>query len=798
LSAADAHSIAQAGRINSFLPSRVIYLLYRAALWLAFPFILAYVAVCCARNRAYSKTLVERCGFLPAHFRQPVAGAIWIHAVSVGEAIAAAPLAAGLRATLPGTKIFVSVATLAGREIADRRLADVRLADGVFYAPFDFVWIVRRVLRRLRPALVIVLETEIWPNLWRESRRAGAGLMVVNGRISDRAMPRYELLRWFFAGVLPWASRVLAQTEVSRERFARLGCGSVVVGGNLKYDFDAARAVPPPPVADWLERGRPGLLWVAASTMPPAADGDPDEDDVVIAAYQRLARDFPSLRLILVPRRPERFATAAAALERAGLRYARRSAMAEGETAPVLLLDSMGELAGVYRLADVVFVGGTFCLRGGHNILEPAFFAKPVVIGPHMENFPEIAADFAAASACVEVSEPTGLEAALRRLITEDKLRAALGAAAQQQAQAKTGATARAVCEAKELYELALPRAFPSAVLTVLSWLWLTGGRIKRARDLGGQQRLPQAVISVGGIGVGGAGKTPFALCLADLLRTHGHPPAFLTRGYGRISQDRVTVVAPGERVAAEKTGDEAQLLVRSALGAVGIGKNRAESGRAVLEAGHAPSVFVLDDGFQHARLARDIDIVLVDTLDPFAGHALLPAGRLREPLTALARADAFVLTRCRPHRTYEGIVRMLNRYAPGKPIFRSRLEPGAWSDPVAAARPGVAFCGLGNPASFWNQLDEMGMDVRARVEYRDHYRYHPRDVRRLAAQAREAGASVLWTTEKDAANFPADWALAARDAELPPVCVLPVALRLVNEKEFADWVITRIRALVY
>ena len=798
LSAADAHSIAQAGRINSFLPSRVIYLLYRAALWLAFPFILAYVAVRCARNRAYSKTLAERCGFLPARFSQSAAGAIWIHAVSVGEAIAAAPLAAGLRAVLPGTKIFVSVSTLAGREIADRRLADAGLADGVFYAPFDYVWIVRRVLRRLRPAFVIVLETEIWPNLWRESRRAGAGLMVVNGRISDRAMPRYELLRWFFAGVLPWASRVLAQTEVSRERFARLGCARVVVGGNLKYDFDAARAVPPAPVAEWVERGRPGLVWVAASTMPPAADGDPDEDEVVIAAYQRLSRDFPSLRLILVPRRPERFATAAAALERAGLRYVRRSAMRDGETAPVLLLDSMGELAGVYRLADVVFVGGTFCRRGGHNMLEPAFFGKPVVIGPHMENFPEIVADFAAASACLSVAEPAALEPALRRLITEDQLRAELGAAAQQQAQAKTGATQRAVAEAKELYELALPRPFPSAILTALSWLWLAGGRIKRARDVAGEERLPRPVISIGGIGVGGAGKTPFALYLAELLRAHGQTPSFLTRGYGRISQERCTVVGPGEPAPAAKTGDEAQLLVRSALGAVGICKNRAQAGRAVLEAGHAPSVFVLDDGFQHARLKRDIDIVLIDTLDPFAGHAPIPAGRLREPLTALARADAFVLTRCRPHRTYAGILGTLERYAPGKPVFRSQLESGAWANPAAAVGPGLAFCGLGNPASFWKQLEEMGLDVRAQVEFPDHHRYHPRDARRLAAQAREVGATVLWTTEKDAANFPGDWDQAARQAGLPPVCVLPVAVRMIDEREFANWVIARIRALVY
>ena len=163
------------------MPSRVIYLLYRAALWLAFPFILAYVAFRCVKNRAYLGTLAERFGFLPDAIGTGAPGAVWVHAVSVGEVISSVALVAGLRAMLPGTKVFVSLSTLAGRELARQRLTG--LADGVFFAPFDFAWPVRRVLRRLRPALLIVMETEIWPNLWREAKRHGAGLLVLNGRI---------------------------------------------------------------------------------------------------------------------------------------------------------------------------------------------------------------------------------------------------------------------------------------------------------------------------------------------------------------------------------------------------------------------------------------------------------------------------------------------------------------------------------------------------------------------------------------------------------------------------------------
>jgi len=788
------HRAAKAGRISSFLPSRVIYLLYRVALLVAFPFILAYVTYRCAKNRAYLQTLPERFGFLPDSHRQPAAGSIWLHAVSVGEIISSVQLVARLRATIPGCKVFVSVSTLAGRQIASQKLAGV--ADGIFYAPFDFVWVVRRVIRDLRPALVIVMETEIWPNLWRESKRSGAGLLVLNGRISDKAMPRYESWRWFFAPVLRLADRILAQTAVSRDRYLALGAApeSVVTGGNVKYDFDVARALPPDAVVQWVEKEQPGLLWVAASTMPPAADGDVDEDEIVLDIFQRLMRDFPCLRLVLVPRRPERFDSAAAALEKRGIPYARRSQLPALAPARALLLDSVGELAGVFRLADVVFVGGTLCERGGHNILEPAFFGKPVIIGPHMENFPEIADDFRTAEACLAVDNGAGLEEALRRTISSDTLRADLGKRAREQALVKTGATELAVKEVRARYELSLPHPFPSRFLSALAVLWRAGSRWKRRRDLTAALTLSRPVISVGGISVGGVGKTPLTLRLGEILRSVGIEPAFLTRGYRRVSREACTVVPPGGPATVDSTGDEAQLLVRSRLGPVGICPVRSAAGEALLKQ-FSPDLFLLDDGFQHARLARQVDLVLIDTLDPFAGFEVIPAGRLREPLEALSRATAFVLMRCDEGRTYDGILRILSNYNPLAPVFRARLERAGWIDTangeaVEAPRGrGAAFCGLGNPASFWKTLDLSGLDTAFRIAFPDHHRYHPRDLKRLCAEAQRVGASVLWTTEKDAMNLPPD-------SQPLPILALTVRARLEDEANFTAWLMNTIKLI--
>ncbi|MFN7921332.1 MAG: tetraacyldisaccharide 4'-kinase [Bryobacteraceae bacterium] len=763
-----------------------IFLLYRLALWLAAPFIVLYLALRSLRNPAYWNTWAQRFGSLPRSFRQTSPGAVWLHAVSVGEVISAATFLAEFRRHDTVTPVFVSVSTLAGREIAEKRLAAA--AAGIFYAPLDFVFIVRRVLRCLKPALLVVFETEIWPNVWRETVRSGAALMVANGRISDKAFPKYERWRSAFAAVLPLASEILAQTAVSRERYLALGAdpARTRTAGNLKYDFAAAEAHPPAAVVEWLARLPAPRIWIAASTMPPARDGDVDEDEVVLDAFEGLAPLFPNLLLMLVPRRPERFDNAAQLLARRGIRHVRRSQLGEAPQLPaVLLVDSMGELSGLFRLADVVFMGGTLAERGGHNILEPAFFDKPVIAGPHLENFPEIAQEFRARSAMVEIANSDQLAPAVESLLRDDARRTALGRTGGEIARANSGAAAIAVESALRLRDEALPtvsRSLPARIaLAPLAAIWSGGTRIHRAVTT--PRRLAKPVISIGSIAAGGAGKTPIAIATARLLSGSGREPAILTRGYRRQASEPIIVPRGGSAPVAQ-TGDEAQELIRSGVAAVGIGKDRHATAQLLKS-----DIFILDDGFQHWSLARDIDIAVVDTLDPFPGNACIPLGLLREPPRALARASAIVLSRCQSGRCHTALEREIRRHNPGAPIFRSRLEAKAWR-PIGSGDPvppdhflndrTAAFCGLGNPASFWSTLRQLGYRPVSLTAFPDHHRYSPADLALLLDPA----LSVLLTTEKDRWNLVSS----GIEAATPRIYSLVVEASFEDPCGFAEW----------
>lgn len=759
----------------------LIYLLYRIAGLLAFPLLILYLGWRVIRDRNYARGVRERFGFPADSFRQTAPGSIWLHAVSVGEIVSSIELIRRLRAEMPETRIFVSSTTLTGRAMAEQKLAD--LAAGIFYVPLDYAFAVRRVLRLLRPSAVVVLETEIWPNLYREAKRFGCGLVVVNARLSDRRYGRYQALRWFFHPVLQFPDRILAQNELAASRYRELGASPerVVVTGNLKYDFRIP-AEAPAAVREFVEETAAGPVWIAASTMPPREAGDVDEDDAVIQTFRGLAAQNPRMLLILVPRRPERFDLAASKLEAAGIPFMRRSELKSGDKVAlpgVLLLDSMGELATLFAMADAVFMGGTLCDRGGHNILEPAFVAKPIVLGPHMENFPDIIEEFRAGAAVREISRPRELGPALQALFDDPEARRALGERAQRLAAAKSGTTARAVAEIVEQASRAVPQLPARWWRYLLLWfparLWEAGVRWKRARKLAARTSLRAPVVSVGGLAMGGTGKTPLVLWLSKQLRAAGHAPAILTRGYRRRSPEPSTVLAAGEPCAIDRTGDEAQLFLRGGAAALGIGADRIATGHLVEDRFH-PTVILLDDGFQHWQLNRKVDLVLLDTLDPFGGGDVFPMGRLREPVDQLARAHAVVLTRTEKGRQLPGVEEVIRRYNPSAPIFYSRVVPLEWKDPVSGQswparelpfKKIGAFCGLGNHASFWRTLDQLGIAVQWRWEFDDHVVYRPAQLRRLSAQAQESEVEVLLTTEKDWMNLGANGAQALRPVQL-------------------------------
>lgn len=752
--------------------------------WVLLPLLLPYFLRRVWRQRDYIRNLRERFGLLPNEFNQTTHGSIWVHAVSVGEIVAAATLISALRERYPLAPVYVSVTTVTGRRVAEQRLAGQ--CDGIFYAPLDYCFSIRSTLRRIRPLVLVILETEIWPNLYHEVKKTFAGLLVVNGRISERAFPRYRRARWFFAEVLSLPNAILAQDEVSRQRFAALmrseDAARLSVGGNLKYDIGPAAASPPPELKAFLDRLGPRKIWIAASTMPPATEGDVDEDVAVLAAFEQLLPEIPDLLLILVPRHPERFELAASRLAESGVNWVRRTALTDASALRlpgVLLLDSMGELASLFPIADAVFMGGTLNHRGGHNILEPAACGVPVVTGPHMENFPGIAADFRDAGAVVTVERPEDLPAALRSLLLDASLRRELGERARRRFVAGTGATARALERVSMLYEHAVPRPPRSwwhwAFLWPLARLWQAGSRWKRKRQSAAQRRLPVPVVCVGNITTGGAGKTPAVLWLTERLRERGHAPAILTRGYRRVSREASVIAGPGESLPRLVTGDEPQIFLRRAAAPLGVGACRYETGMRLLEKFHA-DVFLLDDGFQHWRLARDFDLVLIDALMPFGERDLVPLGRLREPMQALARADAFLVTRASAKGRLRGIDAKLRAINPAAPIFRSRVVPLCWVDAASGAEHAIedwrpeapmAFCGLANPNSFRQTLRVLGIQTRAFWPFHDHHVFAPAELRRLEAFARTVGARTLLTTEKDSCNLEPDWYLSIRQTPL-------------------------------
>ncbi|MEQ1949545.1 MAG: tetraacyldisaccharide 4'-kinase [Bryobacteraceae bacterium] len=779
--------------------TRLIFFLYQALQAVLSPAAILYLLYRGFRNPAYFRDIWERFGFLPAAIQPTGAGTIWLHAVSVGEILSAVEIARLLRSQHPSVQIFVSTGTLAGRATAEQKLAG--LADGIFFLPIDYRSCVRRVLRRLRPSLVVILETEIWPNLYREAKRAGASLIVANGRISDRTAQRYKSWSWFFGAVLQWPDAIFVQTEEDARRYIAAGApsGRVHVGGNLKYDFNPPANGIQPDVAAFLDQTAPSRIWIAASTMPPMQGGDVDEDDAVIAAFQQIAQ--PGLLLILVPRKPERFAEAAVKLEKGVIAYVRRTALAPLTLPGVLLLDTIGELAALFERADVVFMGGTLAHRGGHNILEPAYFGKPVIVGPHMENFAAIAEEFRTGGGVQTISSPAELAAAVRELLLYP---GGIGERARTLAQAKRGVTLALTRHLWEAFSQAVPepeQPWPQRLFLVpLTWIWQAGHLRNMVKGLAAAQRLRTRVVSIGGLTMGGAGKTPVVAHLAVKLREAGYNPAILTRGYKRKSSERMVIIPRGESAPVSMTGDEAQMFVRAGDAHIGIAKDRFAVGQEMEKQLH-PDIFLLDDGFQHMRLRRDCDIVLIDALHPFGG-GVFPLGRARESAAALERAHAVIITRAEPGLSYSGLERAIHAASPSIPVFRSSVRPAYWVDagtgeqiPLAAlpfTRLG-AFCGLGNPRSFWRTLTDpkqidLKLDIAFRWAFGDHHTYLSEEIQRLTELAKRDGAQAIVTTEKDALN------LCDRAAELvAPLKLywLKIGVTIENEEELLRLLLT-------
>ena len=443
-----------------------MYFIYSFLMGAAALLLLPYWLIKGLRQKKYLSNLRERLGLSTGSLDKLLAdrpGAIWIHAVSVGELLSSIALAKRLKEGYPDRPLVVSTTTITGQSLARERM---QFADAVFYFPLDWSFCVRRVLRAVRPSLIVVLETEIWPNFLRETRRQNTPVLFVSGRISDRSFARYQryigrfgfFLRPFLQSALGNASAFLMQSERDAQRIRTLGAppDRVSVSGNLKYDMELPAATP---LSSWLEaearrQGRSPIV-VAGSVVA-------TEEPLALIAFGVVQGEHPNALLVLAPRKPERFEAAADFIHESRRKFIRRSELAltgHAQGAPpgnngsitrdvtVILLDSIGELASVYRLADGAFVGGSLVPSGGHNILEPAAFGKIPVFGPSMENFADIAARFVAADAAIQVESPEDAGVAWIELLRDPERRRKMGENAKQLVDSSRGATDRVLAE---------------------------------------------------------------------------------------------------------------------------------------------------------------------------------------------------------------------------------------------------------------------------------------------------------------------------------------------------------------
>jgi 3-deoxy-D-manno-octulosonic-acid transferase len=426
---------------------------------------------CMATKHKYREGIGERLGRVPGRLvagsaagRRPL---IWVHAVSVGEVLAVTRLVKTLDVELRDYMVVVSTTTRTGQALARERFG----ANRVFYCPLDLPWAVRAFLRALKPRILVLAETEFWPNLLNGCFRRTIPVVVVNARISNRSWPRYRRLGWFWRPLLGQLSRVLAQSERDAERLGAIGCAPqcVSVAGNLKFDVRVAQESD---VTQILRSIGGGLRFVVAGST---LEG---EEAALLDAWPQLLFGEPQLAMVLAPRHPERFAAVASLLERSGNAWVRRSSFPSvgspasghdfsraeaasktiGALAParplrpgtIILLDTIGELASVYSLACVAFVGGSLVPAGGHNPLEPAQFGVPIVMGPHYANFTAIT-DALRANNALRIAAKEELTRTLAQLLGDRDAAAAMGARAREVFEREAGATERCVAAIREL-----------------------------------------------------------------------------------------------------------------------------------------------------------------------------------------------------------------------------------------------------------------------------------------------------------------------------------------------------------
>ena len=433
------------GPVGAGKYNRRVYFAYSAVLALALVLSAPWWLLQMARYGKYRAGLRQRLGGVPTRLTESAArNTIWIHAVSVGEVLAVTQMVEELKVHLPGWRVAISTTTDTGQKLARERFG----LSNVFYFPLDLSFAVTAYLQVLRPKLLVLAESEFWPNLLHQSQALGVPVAVINARVSDRSLPRYLRFRGLLSSVMRNVNVYLAQSEQDARRLVQIGAPSdrVYVGGNLKFEVKApagSELVNQFSVA--LQREELGPVLVAGSTL----DG---EEALLLDCFRQVLWQYPAALMVLAPRHPQRFATVAKLLETSGVPWQRRSHWntQSSLSGRVFLLDTMGELASLYQFSDLAFIGGSLFPKGGHNVLEAAQFGVAILVGPHTENFRDIIAIFQQADA-LRVVTSESLSAAFLRLLQNNAEREGLGQRARMVMQTQHGATERTVAALLEL-----------------------------------------------------------------------------------------------------------------------------------------------------------------------------------------------------------------------------------------------------------------------------------------------------------------------------------------------------------
>ena len=425
------------------------YILYDILIHLSTAALLPYFFFKMLTTRKYREGIPERFGFIASGKNGKLANSasartLWVHAVSVGETRAVMPVVKLLKNRDPALRVVFSTVTRTGQETA--RKDGAGLIDGLIYFPLDLSWAAGNTVRAINPAVFVVVEKEVWPNCFRALARRGVPIIVVNGTISERSYRRFKKLGFFFRGVFGLVSSFCARTDGDRERAVGLGVAPerAVTTGNIKFDLTppSTDARFPDGLKKALGIGGAGLVIVAGSTHA-------GEEEEVLAAFKELQRDFSDLKLVIAPRHPERFTEVASLIKKTGLSWTRRSD-GGGKPGSVVLLDTVGELMMVYSFATVAVVGGSIATGiGGHNLLEPAYYGKPVVYGENLSTYMEMAEMLEAAGGGVRVGKGE-LYGALFKLLGDKSLREEMGARARALVEANRGAAAKSVAIIEE------------------------------------------------------------------------------------------------------------------------------------------------------------------------------------------------------------------------------------------------------------------------------------------------------------------------------------------------------------